>query len=54
MIVGDYPEIDLVNAKKFGFITVWSKQLIYTEIHLKYVDHEIKDIKELLDIVKKY
>ncbi|MEM4711087.1 MAG: HAD family hydrolase [Candidatus Woesearchaeota archaeon] len=54
MMVGDHPEVDLLNAKRKGFITVWSKEYIYSDIHLKYVDYEIKDIGELLNIIKKY
>ena len=54
MMVGDHPDVDLVNAKRLGFITVWTKQHIFTDIHLRYVNHEIKDIKELIEILKKY
>lgn len=54
MMVGDHPEVDLVNAKKLGFITVWTKEHIPVDVNMKYVDYEIKDIGEVLDIVKKY
>lgn len=54
MMVGDHPEVDLENAKKLGFITVWTKEHISVDVNIKYVDYEIKDIIEVLDIVKKY
>jgi putative hydrolase of the HAD superfamily len=54
MMVGDHPDVDLVNAKKLGFVTVWTKEHIHIDIHLRYVMHEINDIKELLDVLKKY
>jgi len=53
VMVGDHPEIDLITAKKLGFITVWTKQNINTDLHQNYVDYEIHDIKEIIDIVKK-
>lgn len=54
IMVGDHPEVDLVNAKKLGFITVWTKEKIPVDIHVKYVDYEINEIGEILDILKKY
>lgn len=54
IMVGDHPEIDLVNAKKLGFITIWTKEHIPVDMHVKYVDYEINDIGEMLDILKKY
>jgi putative hydrolase of the HAD superfamily len=53
MMVGDHPDIDLITAKKLGFITVWTKQNLYTELHQKYVDFEIRDIKGIVDILNK-
>ena len=53
IMVGDHPDIDLITAKKLGFITVWTKQSINTDLHEKYVDYEIHDIKEIIDVVKK-
>ena len=41
-------------AKKLGFLTVWSKEHIHSDLHLRYVDHEITDIRQLLDILQKY
>jgi 2-haloacid dehalogenase len=54
MMIGDHPDVDLINAKKLGFVTVWSKEHIPTMQHFKFVDHEITDIAQLLGIVKKY
>jgi len=54
IMVGDHPEVDLITAKKLGFITVWTKQNLNTDLHQKYVDYEIHDIKEVLDILKKF
>lgn len=54
MMVGDHPEVDLVNAKKLGFITVWTKEHIFTDIHLRYVDYEIKQIGDILEILRKH
>jgi HAD superfamily hydrolase (TIGR01509 family) len=53
IMVGDHPDIDLITAKKLGFITIWTKQNINTDLHQKYVDYEIHDIKEVVDIVEK-
>jgi HAD superfamily hydrolase (TIGR01509 family) len=54
MMVGDHPDVDLINAKKLGFSTIWTKEHINTDSHFRYVDHEIRDIIELIDVVKKY
>ncbi len=54
MMVGDHPEVDLISAKKMGFVTVWTKEHIPVEAHFKYVDYEITDIGEILNIVKKH
>jgi HAD superfamily hydrolase (TIGR01509 family) len=53
IMVGDHPDVDLITARKLGFITVWTKQCINTDLHKKYVDYEIHDIKEVIDVVKK-
>jgi putative hydrolase of the HAD superfamily len=53
IMVGDHPEVDLITAKKLGFITVWTKQNLNTDLHQKYVDYEIHDIIEIIDVVKK-
>ena len=53
MMVGDHPDVDLVNAKKMGFRTVWTKEGIGMDLHYRFVDYEIKDIKELIGIVEK-
>ncbi len=54
MMVGDHPEVDLVNAKKLGFVTVWTKEHIPVDAHMRYIDYEINDIGEILEIIKKY
>lgn len=54
MMIGDHPEIDLFNAKKCGFITVWTKEQFRTGSHFSYVDYEISHISDVLKIVKKY
>jgi len=53
MMIGDHPDVDLINAKKLGFITVWTKEGINMDLHYKFVDYEIKDIKEVIGIVEK-
>lgn len=54
LMVGDHPEVDLINAKKSEFMTVWTKEHIPVSVHFKYVDYEITDIGEILEIIKKY
>lgn len=53
IMIGDHPDVDLVNAKKLGFITIWTKESLNNDLHHKYVDYEIHDIKEVLEIVRK-
>jgi len=53
VMVGDHPEVDLVTAKKLGFITVWTKQAVNTDLHQSYIDYEIHDIKEIVGILEK-
>ena len=53
MMIGDHPEIDLINAKKLGFIAVWTKEYVNSDLHERYVDYEIHKIKDVIDIVKK-
>ena len=53
MMIGDHPDVDLINAKKLNFSTVWTKQHLNTDQHLNYVDYEIHDIIEVLDVLKK-
>jgi HAD superfamily hydrolase (TIGR01549 family) len=51
IMVGDHPDIDLVTPKKLGFITVWTKEGLNNDLHMNYVDYEIKNIREILGIV---
>lgn len=53
VMIGDHPDVDLVNAKKLGFITIWTKEGLNNDLHHTYVDYEIRDIKEVLDIMDK-
>jgi FMN phosphatase YigB (HAD superfamily) len=53
IMVGDHPDIDLFTAKKLGFITVWTKENINTDLHYNYVDYEIRSINELINIYEK-
>lgn len=53
LIVGDHPESDLVNAKKTGMTTVWDQEAIPLGMKLSYVDYVIKDIIEVVDVVRK-
>lgn len=54
IMVGDHPDIDLVTAKKLDFITIWTKENINNDLHHNYVDYEIRDIKEVIDISTKF
>ena len=54
IMIGDHPEVDLINAKKLGFVTVWTKEYLKTDIHQNYVDHEVMDIGQIIDVLKKY
>jgi HAD superfamily hydrolase (TIGR01509 family) len=53
VMIGDHPDVDLVNAKKLGFVTIWTKEGLNTTLHHKYVDYEIRDIKDTIDILSK-
>jgi putative hydrolase of the HAD superfamily len=53
MMVGDHPEVDLISAKKLGFLTVWNKEHINNDQHYRFVDYEISEIGQLLAILKK-
>ena len=54
IMVGDHPEVDLINAKKMGFTTVWTKEYLNNDMHWKYVDYEIHDIGEVVGIAEKF
>jgi len=55
VMVGDKPHVDLVLAKPLGMTTVWIKYGHWVDrlkdAKLDYVDHSIKDLKELPDIM---
>ena len=56
LMVGDWPERDIKGAKKVGMITCFAKygydEAIRGKIKKLDADHVIKDIKDLLKIVK--
>lgn len=56
VMVGDKPQVDLELAKEIGMKTVWMKYGNWAkrqgDRHFDYVDHEINDLSELLDIIK--
>jgi len=55
IMIGDKPEVDLKLAKELGMTTVWIRYGKWTEHignrHFDYVDHEIKDLRQLLSIM---
>jgi HAD superfamily hydrolase (TIGR01509 family) len=56
IMIGDKPQYDLLPAKQVGMKTVWIKHGIWADTYknkkFKYVDWEIKDLRELLRIIK--
>jgi putative hydrolase of the HAD superfamily len=52
IMVGDVPERDLLGAKKVGITTVWTAQGLDRDTHFDYVDYKIKDIRDVLKIIK--
>jgi HAD superfamily hydrolase (TIGR01509 family) len=56
VMVGDKPEVDLKLAKELGMQTVWMKYGGWTKrlgnARFDYVDHEIRDLKQLLGLLK--
>jgi putative hydrolase of the HAD superfamily len=54
IMIGDHPEVDLVNAKKLGMITVWTKQNISLSLKHKYVDYEIHDVQEICNLINNF
>jgi len=56
IMVGDKPQVDLELAKKLGMKTIWMKHGEWTrrlgDTHFDYVDYEITDLKQLLEIMK--
>ncbi|MFC1742076.1 HAD-IA family hydrolase [Nanoarchaeota archaeon] len=55
VMVGDKPQVDLELGKKMGMTTVWMKYGAWAELHadelFAYVNHEITDLKQLLEVV---
>ena len=58
VMIGDKPQVDLELAKELGMKTVWMKYGNWTKRMGKrrfdYVDHEMTDINQLLDIAKEF
>ena len=55
VMIGDWPDRDIVGAKKVGLKTVWASygDTFGTKPKESGADYEIKDIIELVDIIKK-
>ncbi len=51
LMVGDWPERDIVGASKVGIKTVFAKYGDTLGVHESGADYEINDIFELLDII---
>jgi HAD superfamily hydrolase (TIGR01509 family) len=56
VMVGDKPQVDLELAKSLGMKTVWMKHgdwaRMQGESHFEYVDYEITELSQLLEIIK--
>jgi HAD superfamily hydrolase (TIGR01509 family) len=55
IMVGDKPEVDLKLAKELGMTTVWMKHGHWAEREkrtFEYVDHEITELRQLLEMLK--
>lgn len=54
VMVGDKPEVDLKPAKELGMTTIWIKYGKWTDklgnTRFDFVDHEVKGLKQLLEI----
>jgi len=53
IMVGDWAERDIVGAKKLGIKTAWAKYGDTFDTKESGADYELKDILDLLDIVRK-
>ena len=53
LMVGDWPERDIVGAKKIGMKTAFAKYGDVFNTKKSGADYDLKDISELLDIIKK-
>ncbi|MFH1724291.1 MAG: HAD-IA family hydrolase [Elusimicrobiota bacterium] len=53
MMVGDWPERDILGAKKLGIKTAWAKYGDNFNTKISGADYELGDIIELLDIIRK-
>jgi putative hydrolase of the HAD superfamily len=56
VMVGDKPQVDLKLAKELGMKTVWMKHgdwaKEFEEDHFSYVDYEITDLRQIIEILK--
>ncbi|MBI3300272.1 MAG: HAD-IA family hydrolase [Elusimicrobia bacterium] len=53
LMVGDWPDRDIVGAKKIGLKTAWAKYGDTFDTKESGADYELGDIIELVDIIKK-
>ena len=53
LMIGDWPERDMVGAKNVGILTVFARYGDRREVDDSGADFEIDDISELLEIVRK-
>ena len=52
LVVGDNSMADIMGSKKYGFDTCWFNPHSLENEHKEYTDYEIKDIKELYEIIE--
>jgi putative hydrolase of the HAD superfamily len=53
LYVGDWPERDIIGAKKAGLVTVFARWGEHPEARNTGADYELDSIEQVLDIVKK-
>ena len=53
LMIGDWPERDVIGGKQLGMKTVFAKYGDVFETQHSGADYDIEDIKELIDIIKK-
>ncbi len=53
LMVGDWPERDIVGAKKLGIRTVFARYGATKKIKKSGADFEIESVKEVVDVVKR-
>ena len=53
LMVGDHPDRDIAGAKKFGMKTCFARYGTVKNVKSSGADFEIRNIRELLSVVKK-